>query len=232
MTNGDFIYSGHDNLESMKSAINYNHYLISMIKDNFSKSEDLLDFGCGAGDYADKLKRLGFSVIGCEIDPQLRRDCRAKGIECFENILEIDGNLSQIYSMNVLEHIENDLQTLEILNSKLKAGGKLLIYVPAHQLLYSAMDRHVGHFRRYSNGSLKEVIEKAGFKVNYTKQVDSLGYLIAFIYRFLPASRGVISPTSVKIYDTFLFPISLLLDRVAGNRFGKNILLVAEKIYN
>ena len=51
--------------------------------------------------------------------------------------------------MNVLEHIEDDKEELNIAVSKLNQGGHLIILVPAHNELYSKFDKEIGHFRRY-----------------------------------------------------------------------------------
>ena len=51
--------------------------------------------------------------------------------------------------LHVLEHIEDDKNELNEVFKKLKSNGVLIIMVPQHQSLYSNLDKHVGHLRRY-----------------------------------------------------------------------------------
>ena len=59
------------------------------------------------------------------------------------------GYFDTIILVHVLEHIENDRNTLNHLHLLLFAGGMLLIEVPAIKLLYSIHDEMLGHYRRY-----------------------------------------------------------------------------------
>ena len=59
-----------------------------------------------------------------------------------------------IYTSNVLEHIDDDLAALKQLRATLSPGGRIAIYVPAMQVLYSDMDRSLGHYRRYGRQEL------------------------------------------------------------------------------
>jgi hypothetical protein len=129
-----------------------------------------------------------------------------------------------VYSVNVLEHISDDEGTLTELHAKLCPGGRLLLYVPAFQVLYSSMDEKVGHHRRYRMGALAAVAVRAGFEVERMDYADCLGFFVTVLYRLIGSRRGDISPTSVRIYDRFVFPLSRLLDRAgASRRLGKNL---------
>ena len=51
--------------------------------------------------------------------------------------------------MHVLEHIEDDSKEIQEAVKKLNDNGILIIMVPAHQKMYSNLDKLVGHYRRY-----------------------------------------------------------------------------------
>jgi SAM-dependent methyltransferase len=75
-----------------------------------------------------------------------------KGFEVYTSLDEIpDETFDWVYAFNVLEHINDDGQALAEWSTKLKTAveSRLLIYVPAFEILFSSMDRQVGHFRRY-----------------------------------------------------------------------------------
>ena len=128
----------------------------------------------------------------------------------------------------MLEHIEDDLAALVELGRCLKSDGRLLLYVPAFDLLYSPMDARVGHFRRYRRRSLAEKLEQAGFRVDVARYADSLGFFATLVYKAVGDASGALDPRAVRTYDRWLFPLSRLLDRALGGLVGKNLLVVAE----
>jgi glycosyltransferase involved in cell wall biosynthesis len=73
--------------------------------------------------------------------------------------------LDTIVCTNVLEHIENDVDTLADFAAVLQPGGHLALLVPAHPALYGTLDVHLHHFRRYSRDQLKKLVADAGFEV-------------------------------------------------------------------
>jgi hypothetical protein len=129
----------------------------------------------------------------------------------------------------VLEHIENDHDAVSTLGAILKPSGSLLLYVPAYQLLFSSMDRKVGHFRRYRRNQLIRLVEANGFTVKRAEYVDSLGFLAALLYKLVDKGEGQINRTSLVLFDRFVFPLSRLCDRIFRLWFGKNLMVYASK---
>lgn len=118
---------------------------------------------------------------------------------------------------------------LRALHSKLKPGGKLFIYVPAFQLLSSAMDKKVGHCRRYGRAELTDKVKEAGFRIIDSRYADSLGFLASLVYKWQGNDSGDINRGALKVYDRFVFPLSRAIDVFASSFVGKNLTLVAEK---
>src|SRR5204863_4544693 len=79
--------------------------------------------------------------------------------------------------LNVLEHIEDDVEALRNMHKLLKSGGKLVLYVPANPRLYCEIDRGVGHFRRYLHDELVDKMRRAGFKIAHSRHHNILGAL-------------------------------------------------------
>ena len=145
----DSTYSGRDNLEAMKNARRYNDYLVNLIR-RYSVGSRILDHGAGAGTFALRVSTGDVEVVCVEPDSDLRADLERSGMEVASSLEELAPNsLDYAYSLNVLEHIKDEQKTVFDLHRCLRPGGRLLLYVPAFNILYSQMDRHVGHFRRY-----------------------------------------------------------------------------------
>ena len=228
------IYSGVDNLEVMASAHNYNKFLTELAYGVSSKREgeklEVLDFGAGSGTFCSSLSKLGLNIICVEPDKKLRESLIENGFICYENIHEItDGSVDYIYSFNVLEHIEDDASAVSEIYRVLRPGGIILLYLPAFQCLFSAMDIKVGHFRRYRRKQLEAVVSRAGFVTTRSEYVDSLGFFAALLYRYVGDSEGDINAKSLALFDKYVFPLSRLADVLFNKWFGKNVLVVACK---
>jgi len=231
MTNShEFSYSGTDNLEVMAEAVKYNAFLDRLVRQHIAGAARVVDFGAGIGTFAQPLSAAGFDIMGVEPDNDQRQRLLKKGIPCVVDISEVeDGWADAIYTVNVLEHIEDDRTILRTLHSKLRSGGKLFIYVPAFQLLYSAMDKKVGHCRRYGRAELRDKVKAAGFRVVDSRYADSLGFLASLIYKWQGNDSGDINRGALKVYDRFVFPLSRAIDVFTSSFVGKNLSLVAKK---
>jgi hypothetical protein len=191
----------------------------------------IIEFGAGTGALAQIFQSQFCITPTCiEIDCTLIKILESKSFEVFESISHIKGEVEVIYTSNVLEHIENDLSILEELRAKLVPGGKLLIYVPALPLLFSDLDRRVGHFRRYRKKELRQKVSSAGFEIQECYYNDCIGVLASIAMRIFgfKNSFGIGSRKSLVLYDTVVYPISKVLDRMLFRKIlGKNLFLIA-----
>jgi len=223
-------YSGRDNLTVMDLAVNYNRYLQQLVLGLTAENDRILDFGAGNGGYADSIARLGYDVECVETDPLLSTEIKQKGLRVQNDLNAIDtGSINLIYSLNVLEHIENDQQILKNMYRILPQEGKLMLFVPAFQSLYSSMDKKVGHFRRYQKNELFNKVQAAGFHVKKICYADTLGYFASVVYKIMDKGDGSINPAMLSFYDKWVFPLSKLLDLLFGRFIGKNLYIYAEK---
>lgn len=197
------------------------------------KNGTLLEFGAGTGFLAEIFQDQFQITPDCvELDPTLMKNIRDKGLTCFQFLRETPRNYSAIYTSNVLEHIENDSEVLKELYDSLEPGGIIGIYVPAHPILYSAMDHKIGHVRRYKRSELKKKVLSAGFTVQSINFDEFIGFFASTIVKIIGYKNGANlgSKSSLRLYDRYVYPFSNILD-LLGCRFilGKNLLLIATK---
>lgn len=224
-------YSGYLELETMRLATRYNAFLSGMIIKAAAVDGPVLDFGAGMGTFADELKARAIDVHCLEPDETLAQKLTASGHHVIRDIEHVDeSTYGLIYSLNVLEHIEEDEATLQALHDCLKPDGTLLLYVPAFQILYSAMDANVGHYRRYGMRQVRTLLERSGFDRIHIRYADSLGFFAALIYKWFSRSGGELSTRALVAYDRMIFPLSRLIDRL-GAQFliGKNVIAHARR---
>lgn len=223
-------YEGVDNLEAMQEAVNYNEFLAREVARDALPGKLIVDFGAGVGTFARPLHQRGLNLICIENDARLSARLKGEGMRV-EPALDAlaDSSVDYLYSLNVLEHIEDDASVVAAWYAKLKPGAPLLLYVPAFMCLYSEMDKRIGHYRRYRRLPLVALLRDAGFAVERDTYVDSLGFFASLGLRFFDRSGGVLNPGTVRLYDRVGFPLSRLMDLVAGRFFGKNVLIRARK---
>jgi SAM-dependent methyltransferase len=223
-------YEAPDLLEVMEEAVRYNRFLVRLLVAWSEGTRRVLDFGAGNGHFVRALRAAGRCVHAVEPDAALRAGIERDGIPAHAGLDALGGQrFDAIYSLNVLEHIPDDRAALAALHERLEPGGRLLLYVPAFPILFSANDRRVGHVRRYRRGPLVAALREAGFEVERSAYVDVLGFPAALLYRAFGDPEGGLDPRTVRLYDTLVFPLSRVLDRALDRVLGKNLLVVASR---
>lgn len=233
-------YSGYEDLVNAENSLErYNKHIANYIyklyyQVNFSKPNTIVDFGAGTGFLTNKIKSLfGQNILCIEIDPKLTKKLE-KNFKVFSKLESIDSTVDLVFSSNVLEHIENDVATLQDIWNKLDKNGYLILYLPARMSLFSELDESVGHFRRYEISELRNKLESVKFEIISLRNVDCLGYLASKAIRIFgyKSKFGIGNKKSLEFYDKVIFPISIFLDFLSKGLIpGKNIICIARKTF-
>jgi glycosyltransferase involved in cell wall biosynthesis len=120
--------------------------------------------------------------------------------------------LDTIVCINVLEHIENDAKVLRNFYELLQPGGHAMLLVPANPRLYTAVDKALGHYRRYTREELVTKMRNAGFDVVQSMGFNRLGSLGWFVSGKL-LGRTTLSAGQMKLYE-WLLPFAKLIERI------------------
>jgi SAM-dependent methyltransferase len=228
--NETFLYSGAEELGAMTLMKKYNTNITNILKRNIEDKSAILDFGAGIGTITSYMSN--YPNLTClEIDQRFVEVLKGRNYNVISDLSQIeDSSLSFIYSSDVLEHIHDDYQTIRDLTKKLKPNGKIVFYVPAFQILYSELDKKLGHFRRYDKIRFKNVFVEAGLEVEKINYCDSIGFFGSLFYKLFLSSEGNVNHNMVKFYDTYIFPISRFFDFFFKKLIGKNMYIVARKV--
>jgi glycosyltransferase involved in cell wall biosynthesis/ubiquinone/menaquinone biosynthesis C-methylase UbiE len=228
-------------LEAFEVARRYNHWLAQRFQPHFGKR--VLEIGSGIGNIiaevlahpepeqvvATDLSPLKLEVLRDRLGDDPRLSCVPWDVN--DPIPEglTPGSIDTLICSNVLEHIENDRGALGRMHQLLAPGGKLVLLVPAHQALYSGLDEDLGHFRRYTQASLKPLLEQCGFKVADLFEHNFVGAL-GWFWSGKVRRRRHLQMKDVRRFDRlvpFLKPIDGILTRLFG---GVSVIAVAEKV--
>lgn len=223
-------YTGVDILRALENAHRYNALLLSIILEHVGKAKSVVDFGAGTGTFAKLLRSQKFDVTCVEADPFLRSELAKTGFEALPDLAAVpDQSVSFVFSLNVFEHIADDGAVLKTLHRKLDANGRLLIYVPAFEVLWTSLDDKVEHYRRYTRQGLKRLLRSCGYEVERCRYVDSVGFVAALAFKVLGNKQGDLSPTAIRLYDKYVVPVSRLCDVLFQYFCGKNVYIVGVK---
>jgi SAM-dependent methyltransferase len=227
-------YGGTDELFAVERGLpRYTADIVGKMVSRLGRADRVLEFGAGIGTLAmEWVRQTGRTPECVELDPDQRKLIRERGLACYGSIGELSSTYDGIYTSNVLEHVFDDVGALKELRSALCKDGVIAIFVPAFMCLYSDADRAVGHYRRYRRRELRDKVEAAGYSITDCCYVDSLGFFAWLSTRICGyrTSTGLGNERSLVLYDTWLYPLSRLLDRLGlRHLFGKNLLLVARR---
>ncbi len=225
---GDFEFA------ALSEAVNYRRAIISEFAPFLNGH--ILEIGAGIGQISEAILHLPGvrGLVGVEPDRRFQQAFieRLPGIRLVEGTaadLAAGETFDAAVMVNVLEHIENDLAELAHLHAILKpSSGHLCLLVPARQEIYSDLDAHFGHYRRYSRTELREKLETAGFAVRKIHYFNFVGYFVWLLrFRLMRCMRFDIN--HVRLFDRLIFPYSHSIEsRLVRPPIGQSVIAIAQ----
>jgi SAM-dependent methyltransferase len=164
----------------------------------------ILDAGCGSGRNMVELARHG-AVTGVELSStsaELARE-RSAGDVVEGSVMDMpfdDGSFDLSVSLDVIEHLPDDVAALAELRRVTRPGGALLVTVPAYQWLWSGHDEVNHHHRRYNRRTLLAAAQAAGWQAQATAHFNSLLLPIAIVLRALERLRPSTTKSSLDLW--------------------------------
>ena len=154
-----------------------------MIEKHINHKSNIVDFGCGKGDFVLKLSNKGYNCSGVENNELAISQLKKQNIKHHKSIDELTKKIDFIMFWHSFEHISNYESVLYSLKSLTSKNAKVLIALPNYLSfdaryygsVWAAFDvpRHRFHF---SPNGLKSVMADFGFKLVNTHPL----YLDAF----------------------------------------------------
>lgn len=157
----------------------------------FPPAGRLYDIGGGNGFLTAAMERAGHEMVLVEPGPGAL-NAASRGVRHVVKSTLADAafhpaSLPAAAAFDVIEHIQDDLDFLCTLRQLLQPGGRFYCTVPALNLLWSGEDVQAGHFRRYSQKTLTDVLQRAGFVVEFKSYLFAWLTLPVLMLRALPS---------------------------------------------
>jgi SAM-dependent methyltransferase len=204
------------------------------LKSNLS----ILDFGTGTGGMLPVLAKFG-TVTAFEPDIDTLDFTRQTYQPRFPAMRFISGDPKEIIAgaglfdlitaFDVLEHCENDVETLLQWKSMLNKDGRILLTVPAFQCLWGRNDVLSHHFRRYRVSSLVASLKCAGLEARKSSYMNSINFLPVWLSRNIKERiEARMFPTKERPWDFSLPPAPLNYLLEASFAWEKHLLPIAD----
>ena len=224
-----------------------NQLIIGMLKKYCRNFGSLLEVGCGTGYVLSGVAEAfpeatlnGSEIFTAGLDFAVTRLPKVNFMQMDARNIPFVDEFEVIGVFDVLEHIKEDELVLSQIHTALKSQGYLLITVPQHQWLWSAVDEYACHVRRYNNADLVRKIKTAGFEIVRTTSFVTTLLPAMMVSRFFQnnKSAGTLDATAeLKINPVlnFIFYMALRFELMiikSGINFpiGGSRLVVAQKI--
>ncbi len=136
------------------------------------------------------------------------------------------GKFDTVVCLNVLEHVRDPLKSLRNIHSALAPGGKLVLYVPQGQHLYSSLDEVLGHRVRYDREMLARELRETGFELQLFRDFNHFAIPGWWLNGKILKKRSF-SRVQLKIFN-MLVPILRRIDPLIPGR-GLGIIAVATR---
>ena len=169
-----------------------NELILWTIQQYFGKPIRYAEIGCGTGCVLQAVEQKfpSASIFGTELFVEglkhaSRRCKEAELMQLDARKIPWRNQFDLVGIFDVLEHIEDDEGVLEQIYKSLIHGGGVLITVPQHLWLWSAVDEAVCHVRRYSARELENKVRAAGFEILQSSS------FVALLLPFMVAARFV-----------------------------------------
>jgi len=196
----------------------------------------LIDVGAGIGQMTELLAQEVDSRLLKALEPEPRFAARFRSRLPSLNLWESTSaampeatRCETVTSINVLEHIREDVEELQNYRRWLAdSAGYLCLLVPARPELYAAIDRDFGHFRRYTRPSLDRALRAAGFVPRHLYYFNFPGYF-AWALNFKILGIRHFHPERVVWYDRWVFRWAHRLERAAFRPpWGQSLIAIAQ----
>jgi SAM-dependent methyltransferase len=226
-------------LESLDGAESFTEWMFEQVRPELGGT--ILEIGSGRGTYSHKVLRdfPDNRIILSDIDgryleqlrsqfPAARIDVLCIDVENAADFARIAGPIDSAFALNVLEHTRDDRRSLRNVYDILRPGGRFVVIVPAHPILFGTIDRGVGHTRRYTKLQLMDALAGTAFRIKRVYYFNALsvpGWFVAG--RILNMSS--VSPAAMSVYARLVPLMRIVEKHVLRRRFGLSLVALLEK---
>lgn len=225
------------------------------LKNTVDTNARVLDAGSGFGQYSYYLSHLSktWKILGVDVKKEQVEDCnlffskinkanRVKFQYADLTGFDLENKFELILSVDVMEHIEDDVQVFKNMYRALVPGGTLLISTPSDQGGSDVHHEHEGSFidehvrDGYSISDIETKLRMAGFseissRYSYGKP-GMISWKLSMKYPIILLNFSKLFFILLPFYYLVVFPLSLILNYMDVHKFhpsGTGLIVRAKK---
>lgn len=186
----------------------------------FQGASDVLDIGCGRGEFLELLREKGITCRGLDVNHEMVEVCLSRGLDVAEGDAlsylqqQPDGSLGGLIALQVVEHLEPGylMEMLDVAYHKLRPGSHLIletINVASWYAFFSSYIRDLTHVRPIHPDTLSYLLSASGFQrvnVRYSAPFPEDGKLQPF-----PALGGAAPGPEADVFNANVDKLNALL---------------------
>jgi SAM-dependent methyltransferase len=177
---------------------------------DFNGARDVLDAGCGRGEFLDLLREAGIDARGIDLNHEMVEECRTRGLTAEEaDLLSYlracgDGSLGGLFAAQVIEHLDPSylMRSLEAAYHTLRPGSLIVLETinpTCWTAFFESYIRDITHVRPIHPETLQYLLTASGFQqvqIRYTSPLPE-GERLQVL-----AVPGDVSPALAEAFET------------------------------
>ncbi len=226
---------GRTYLNTLTGTPSYLNWLVSIVRPNLG--DRVIELGAGLGSLSGMLMGKRLRYVAGEKDPLhlhslKNRFLRTPNVEVRELSADVPGGFADLKGqfdtallLKTLEYSKEPELDLRLMSDCLAVNGNLIISVPQGSQLNS-LDRGMGYLHRFTKTSLSAMLEKNGFEVESTRELNKVGRLAWGIFGGLLGNEKI-NKFSLKLFDKTIWFTKMLEPLLPWG--GLNLIVIARK---
>jgi SAM-dependent methyltransferase len=219
--------------------------LVWAVRRYFPGARSFFELGCGTGfvmagihEALPSLQLCGSEVLVRALDYARRRLPGVPLLQMDARRMPFRNEFDVIGAFDVLEHVTEDELVLAEIAGALRPGGGVVLTVPQHPFLWTAIDEYSGHRRRYSRADLVGKLRRQGFRILRATSLFSLVLPLLLISRMRrqrpeeldPLAELRIGTMTNRVLSALLSVERSLIRAGVSLPAGGSLLVVAQKV--
>jgi O-antigen chain-terminating methyltransferase len=153
----------------------------------FAGRKNILDLGCGRGEFLELLRAQGIEARGVDLNPEIVHLCREKGLDvvqadAFAHLEALpDDSLGGVFAAQVIEHLHPSrvVELVKLCHRKVEPGAPLILETPnpkCFMVFAETFYKDPSHTQPIHPDTLQFLFEAAGFReveVRFLAPVDA-----------------------------------------------------------
>jgi SAM-dependent methyltransferase len=186
-------------------SANKSNEIIEALSSFFFKGSIIVDVGCNTGELLDFASLFDTKTIGVELSEESRKIIEQKGHQALTSLDELDDkSIDIITAFDLIEHLHNPNNFIELCTKKLKDGGKLILltgninsisaHIAGNAWWYCCYPEHISFISKKYLSAIKDLTLSSAIPTYASKgyKQSYLRVLINFLIRYpLGKYRGL-----------------------------------------